>query len=60
MGGMQGRFGLVRKAGEAALWVCWRGGGSYGRLCIYYLLLPLASPFATMHACLTPTLLKGS
>ena len=55
-GDMQGQFGLFRKTGEAALWVCWRGGCSYDGVYIYYLLLPLGSLFATMHACLTPAL----
>lgn len=59
-GDMKGQFGLFRKTGEVALWVCWRGGCSDDGVHIYYILMPLGSPFVTMRACFTPALVKGA
>lgn len=48
-----------RKTGEAALWVCWRGGSNYDGVGMYLLLLPLSS--VCQYACLPhPSTFKGS
>lgn len=48
-----------RKTGEAALWVCWRGGSYYDGVGMYLLLLPLSS--VCHYACLPhPSTFKGS
>lgn len=47
-----------RKTGEAALWVCWRGGSNYDGVGMYLLLLPLSS--VCHYACLPhPSTVRG-
>lgn len=58
-GDMQRQFGLFRKTGEAALWVCWRGGFSY--IWSMHIVLVAASGLSICHhACLPhPSTFQG-